>query len=52
MTIMGWREVPTDPSVLGPLAKANMPRITQVVLRANDLLTGEELERALYILRR
>ncbi|QJD59441.1 glutamate synthase large subunit [Pseudomonas sp. gcc21] len=29
---LGWREVPVDPSVLGPLAQSCMPRIEQVFI--------------------
>ena len=29
LTVLGWREVPTDPSVIGPGARACMPRFAQ-----------------------
>ncbi len=49
-TGLGWREVPVDPSVLGPQARENQPQIEQIVLQS--ALEGDELERELYLLRR
>ncbi|MGF1538620.1 MAG: glutamate synthase-related protein [Elainellaceae cyanobacterium] len=46
---LGWREVPVDPSVLGPQARENQPQIEQVVLQSD--LEGDALERELYLLR-
>ncbi|WP_017327824.1 glutamate synthase large subunit [Synechococcus sp. PCC 7336] len=48
---IGWRDVPTRPDVLGAVAKANQPFIAQLVLSHPDL-TGDRLERSLYVLRR
>ncbi|MEB3251830.1 MAG: glutamate synthase subunit alpha, partial [Cyanobacteriota bacterium] len=50
LTLVGWRPVPVDPEVLGPLARRYQPRIEQVVVTASD--RGEALERRLYLLRR
>ncbi|QBX38365.1 glutamate synthase large subunit [Brevundimonas sp. S30B] len=50
--LYGWRQVPTDMSVLGQRAAATRPEIEQIMLSAPDGLEGEELERALYLLRR
>jgi len=47
---LGWREVPVDPSVLGPQARENQPQIEQIVLQS--AFGGDELERELYLLRR
>ena len=49
-TLVGWRPVPVNPEVLGPLARRYQPRIEQVVVTASD--RGEALERRLYLLRR
>jgi glutamate synthase domain-containing protein 1 len=47
----GWRDVPTQPDVLGELARANMPTIKQFFLRAPSV-KGDALERSLYLFRR
>jgi len=55
---LGWREVPTDPSVLGPLALASMPSVWQFIVKAPERLSdgdGEArdgFERTLYLVRR
>jgi glutamate synthase (NADPH/NADH) large chain len=50
LEVLGWREVPTNPSVLGDLARDAMPTIVQV------FVSGEQreltLERALFRLRK
>jgi len=50
LEVVGWREVPVNPSVLGDLAREAMPAIVQV------FVTGEQremaLERALFRLRK
>ncbi|MFM7323858.1 MAG: glutamate synthase central domain-containing protein, partial [Nodosilinea sp.] len=50
LSLVGWRPVPVNPEVLGPLARRYQPRIEQVVVTAPD--QGEALERRLYLLRR
>ncbi|MDB9529049.1 glutamate synthase-related protein [Oscillatoria sp. CS-180] len=50
-TVLGWRDVPVQPEVLGLLAKQNLPRIGQFLVQSHDA-TGDELERELYRLRR
>ncbi|NEO85854.1 MAG: glutamate synthase large subunit [Spirulina sp. SIO3F2] len=50
LNIAGWREVPTNPEVLGIQARENLPRIEQVIV-TSDALQGDELDRALYIAR-
>ncbi len=51
ITIVGWREVPVDAEVVGRMARATQPRVMQVLVRS-DTLTGDELERELFILRK
>ncbi|MEX2329142.1 MAG: glutamate synthase central domain-containing protein, partial [Nitriliruptoraceae bacterium] len=48
----GWREVPVDPSALGAEARANAPRIEQLVLLPPSGLDDDELERRAYRARR
>jgi glutamate synthase (ferredoxin) len=49
--VLGWREVPVKPEVLGVLAKQNQPHIEQFLVQS-DSAAGDELERELYRLRR
>jgi glutamate synthase (ferredoxin) len=51
LTLVGWRQVPVNPDVLGALAKQFQPHIEQLVV-ASDAATGEDLERKLYLVRR
>ncbi|GAA0722959.1 glutamate synthase large subunit [Dactylosporangium roseum] len=56
--VLGWRDVPTDPTDLGATALAAMPRIRQVFLSAEKLgapgrvLSGLDLERVVYCVRK
>jgi glutamate synthase (NADPH/NADH) large chain len=52
MRVLGWREVPTNPAVLGDLAREAMPIIRQVFVEAVDGVTGIELERRAFRLRK
>jgi glutamate synthase (NADPH) large chain len=52
LTVVGWREVPIDPSVLGELAKKTLPRIVQVFVNAPFAWGATDLERRLYMVRR
>jgi glutamate synthase domain-containing protein 1 len=47
--ILGWRNVPVEHSVVGEVAKATEPRISQVVVRDSKGRSGPELERFLYL---
>jgi len=58
LEFVGWREVPVDPSVLGPMARDAMPSIWQlfvnppVRLEPNDDSVRDGFERTLYLVRR
>jgi glutamate synthase (NADPH/NADH) large chain len=52
LAVLGWRDVPTNPEVLGHLAREAMPFIGQVFVSSTTGLTGIDLERKLYRLRR
>ncbi len=53
LSVLGWREVPTDPSGLGPTARSVMPRFRQVFLAPTTPLTGPlDLERRSFCLRK
>ena len=51
LKVLGWRKVPVNPAVLGEQAKASQPQIKQVIVTSAENLTGDELERSLYIAR-
>ncbi|MEA2967688.1 MAG: glutamate synthase large chain, partial [Alphaproteobacteria bacterium] len=53
MTLLGWREVPTDNSTLGESVKPTEPVHLQVFIgRGKKIATADEFERRLYILRK
>ena len=49
--VLGWRELPTDPSTLGQFALQTMPVFRQLVVERGDTRL-EDFERRLYVLRR
>ena len=53
LSVLGWREVDSDPGVLGSRAKACMPRICQVfIARPEEIREDLDFDRKLYIIRR
>ena len=53
MTLLGWREVPTDNSTLGEAVKPTEPVHLQVFIgRGKRIRSEDEFERRLYILRK
>ncbi|OCG49295.1 glutamate synthase large subunit [Gilliamella sp. Choc5-1] len=52
LSILGWREVPIDKSVLGEIALSSLPKIEQVFVNAPAGWTKIDLERRLYMVRR
>ena len=50
--VIGWREVPHDPSQLGPQGLDTLPGIEQLLMRRPESLHGPGFERALYLARR
>ena len=50
LAVLGWRVVPTLPSLLGKQARENLPQIEQVLVRSQQ--QGEALERQLYLTRK
>jgi glutamate synthase (NADPH/NADH) large chain len=49
LTVLGWRDVPTDDSSLGALARDAMPTFRQVFLAG---ASGMDLERRVYVVRK
>ncbi len=52
MTILGWRDVPTDNSTLGETVKPTEPVNMQLFLARNPKTSEDEFERRLYVLRK
>ncbi|QPK05123.1 glutamate synthase large subunit [Vibrio kanaloae] len=52
LTVAGWRVVPTNTTVLGPIAKDSVPNIQQVFISAPAGWRERDIERRLYIARR
>ncbi|MGO2318257.1 MAG: glutamate synthase large subunit [Vibrio toranzoniae] len=52
LTVAGWRVVPTNTAVLGPIAKDSVPNIQQVFISAPAGWRERDIERRLYIARR
>ncbi len=51
LTVLGWREVPTDPSLVGPTARSVMPAFWQLFVSAAGA-SGVALDRRVYPLRK
>src|SRR6202034_1726905 len=53
MTLLGWRDVPTNNSTLGETVKPTEPVNKQVfIARGSNIKSEDEFERRLYILRK
>ena len=52
LNVVGWRVVPTDPTVLGVAALEGLPAIEQLIVRRPPQLSDDEFERQLYLGRR
>ena len=50
LTVLGWRDVPTDESSLGALARDAMPTFRQVFIGGAE--SGMDLERRAYVVRK
>jgi glutamate synthase domain-containing protein 2/glutamate synthase domain-containing protein 1/glutamate synthase domain-containing protein 3 len=51
--VLGWRDVPTDDSTIGPTAKASRPLVRQIFIERNPNLTDDlAFERKLYVIRK
>ncbi|HET6871793.1 MAG TPA: glutamate synthase central domain-containing protein, partial [Sporolactobacillaceae bacterium] len=52
VSILGFREVPVDPSALPPKARKHRPAIQQIFIAKKESISSLEFERSLYVLRR
>jgi len=50
--VLGWRNVPVDPTRIGWIAREALPEIQQIFVGAEEGLDQDEFERRLYVLRR
>jgi glutamate synthase domain-containing protein 2/glutamate synthase domain-containing protein 1/glutamate synthase domain-containing protein 3 len=50
--LLGWREVPHEPSRVGRVARERLPVIRQIFVGAADGLDQDAFERKLYVIRR
>jgi glutamate synthase (NADPH/NADH) large chain len=53
LTVLGWREVPVNPDILGTMARSVMPTFVQLFVQAaGGPLNGMDLERLAFCLRK
>ncbi|HXF51681.1 MAG TPA: glutamate synthase large subunit [Dehalococcoidia bacterium] len=52
LTVLGWRPVPVDDSVLGDQARRTQPRIEQILLRRPPGMDDAAYERTLFLVRK
>ncbi len=53
LTVLGWRDVPVDPSILGSMALGAMPSFSTLFVTASDVtLSGIDLDRRTFCLRK
>ena len=52
LRVLGWRDVPTDPGMLGATALSVMPTFSQLFVAAESRLVGMALERLAFCLRK
>lgn len=53
LDVLGWREVPVNPEILGTMARSVMPTFTQLFVQGSgQRLTGMALERLAFCLRK
>ncbi len=52
--VLGWRDVPHEPTAIGRLARAGLPRIRQIFVaaRGREAEDADAFERKLYLIRR
>jgi glutamate synthase domain-containing protein 2/glutamate synthase domain-containing protein 1/glutamate synthase domain-containing protein 3 len=51
-TLLGWRDVPTDDSTLGPSAVQDEPTFKQIFIAKNESLDSPAFDRKLYVIRK
>jgi glutamate synthase (NADPH/NADH) large chain len=51
-TLLGWRDVPRDNSLVGPTARASEPDMKQVFIAGPEGISDDAFERKLYVIRK
>jgi glutamate synthase domain-containing protein 2/glutamate synthase domain-containing protein 1/glutamate synthase domain-containing protein 3 len=52
LIVLGWRDTPIDGSAIGRVARNSQPYIEQVFIRRGPVMTEDQLERKLYVVRK
>jgi glutamate synthase domain-containing protein 2/glutamate synthase domain-containing protein 1/glutamate synthase domain-containing protein 3 len=52
LTVLGWRDTPTDGTTIGRIARGSQPYIQQVFIGRGPGMTPDQLERKLYVIRK
>ena len=52
LTLLGWRDTPTEGEAVGRVARASQPYIQQIFVARGQGMAEEELERKLYVVRK
>jgi glutamate synthase (NADPH) large chain len=52
LTVLGWRDTPTEPLALGRIARRSQPYIQQIFVARAKGMTEDQLERRLYTIRK
>jgi glutamate synthase domain-containing protein 2/glutamate synthase domain-containing protein 1/glutamate synthase domain-containing protein 3 len=52
LEVLGWRDTPVNADAIGRVARASQPYIQQIFIGSQSGLSGDELERKLYIMRK
>ncbi len=52
LNILGWREVPVEPSLIGDNARETMPLIKQLFVSRPDSVSSENFEQILFLVRK
>ncbi|MFN0165827.1 MAG: glutamate synthase large subunit [Bryobacteraceae bacterium] len=52
LSVLGWRDTPIDGDAIGRVARSSQPYIEQIFIRGVSGMSGDTLERKLYVIRK
>src|SRR5271168_504299 len=52
LNVLGWRDMPIDINSIGRVARVSQPYMEQIFIGHEGAITGNELERKLYVIRK
>ncbi len=52
LSVLGWRDIPTDATALGRIARGSQPYIQQIIVGCPQEMDEDAFERKLYVVRR